>query len=301
MAFYTAGTFPARYWGGLFVAYHSVQFPAQRGIWFIPYTNGRPSGPPEMFLQRTGGGKTNRFLGLAVNPYDGSLMVSDDQDGRIYQVRYSGTAPVPPTPEPVPQPRPGVAAPGAANALPGPARYFPETNFRLTGAFLQYWFWNGGLARYGFPISAPFLEQQADGKPYLVQYTERARLEYHPENRGGAYEVLLGRLGADLVAGRSDASFQPAAPAAGATFLAATRHNLSGPIGNYWAQAGGLPIFGYPLSEAFTETSPTDGKPYLVQYFERARLEYHPEHAGTAAEIQLGLLGVQAYQARYGR
>jgi len=35
-----------------------------------------------------------------------------------------------------------------------------------------------------------------------------------------------------------------------------------------------------------------------VQYFERARLELHPELAGTAYEIQLGQLGVLALQAK---
>ena len=157
------------------------------------------------------------------------------------------------------------------------------------------------MARFGYPISPPLTEQLADGQRYTVQYTQRARLEYHPANRGGAYEVLLGRLGADLVTGRSEAPFQTATAVPGATFVAATGHNLSGPIGAYWAQNGGLPVFGYPLSEAFMERSATDGQTYQVQYFERARLEYHPEHAGTADAIQLGLLGVQAQQTRYGR
>ena len=301
MAFYTGGSFPARYWGGLFVAYHSVQYPAQRGIWFVPFSNGQPSGPPELFLQRTAAGKTNRFLGLAVNPYDGSLLVSDDQEGRIYQVRYTGPAPSGASAVAAPPAVAGKAAQQPAADLPGAVRRFPETGYTLAGPFLQYWFWNGGLARFGYPISPPLTERLADGQTYTVQYTQRARLEYHPANRGGAYEVLLGRLGADLVTGRNEAPFQAATAAPGATFVAATGHNLSGPIGAYWAQNGGLPVFGYPLSEAFMERSATDSQTYQVQYFERARLEYHPEHAGTAEAIQLGLLGVQAQRDRYGR
>jgi hypothetical protein len=38
-----------------------------------------------------------------------------------------------------------------------------------------------------------------DGKQYRVQDFERRRLEYHPENRGTPFEVLLGRLGAEQV------------------------------------------------------------------------------------------------------
>jgi hypothetical protein len=227
-------------------------------------------------------------------------MVSDDREGRIFQVVYTGPPPAPIPPAAAPPAAPGKPQPVMAARLPGFARRFPETNHTLNGAFLQFWFWNGGLARYGFPISDPMTEKLADGKTYTVQYTQRARLEYHPENRGSPYEVLLGRLGADLVAGRTESAFQPANPQPGAQFVTETRHNLSGPIADYWRRNGGVPVFGYPLSEVFTEVSPTDGKPYQVQYFERNRLEYHPENAGTPIEVLLGLLGVQCYQARYG-
>lgn len=55
-----------------------------------------------------------------------------------------------------------------------------------------------------------------------------------------------------------------------------------------WEQNGGLPTFGYPLSEEFQEGDrPT-------QYFERAVLTYFPEHANTPFEVQLVQLGRQA-------
>src|SRR5438270_5835803 len=54
---------------------------------------------------------------------------------------------------------------------------------------------------------------------------------------------------------------------------------------SYYDSHGGLPIFGYPLTDTETEGG------FKVQYLERARLEYHPEHAGTPYEVQLGLLG----------
>ena len=57
------------------------------------------------------------------------------------------------------------------------------------------------------------------------------------------------------------------------------------------AARGGLAVFGYPLTEEFAEVSAEDGQPYTVQYFERARFEHHPEHAGTAYEVLLGHLG----------
>jgi peptide/nickel transport system substrate-binding protein len=71
-----------------------------------------------------------------------------------------------------------------------------------------------------------------------------------------------------------------------------TRHTLSGALLDYWHGYGGLPQFGFPLSEPFTETSRADGKPYTVQYFERARMELHPEKPGPYS-VELGLLGVE--------
>ncbi len=68
----------------------------------------------------------------------------------------------------------------------------------------------------------------------------------------------------------------------------------------YWTGHGGLPVFGLPRSEAFDERNAADGKVYKVQYFERNRLEYHPENAGTKFEMLLGLLGVEQFRTTYG-
>ena len=60
----------------------------------------------------------------------------------------------------------------------------------------------------------------------------------------------------------------------------------------FWLAKGGLPIFGYPISEARNEVNPSDNKEYLVQYFERNRFEYHPEF-DEENEVLLGLLGAE--------
>ena len=67
---------------------------------------------------------------------------------------------------------------------------------------------------------------------------------------------------------------------------------------NSGCQNGQLPVFGYPISEEFSEVNAIDGRPYLVQYFERARFEYHPEHAGTPYQVLLGQLGDEYARAR---
>jgi subtilisin family serine protease len=81
-------------------------------------------------------------------------------------------------------------------------------------------------------------------------------------------------------------------------YFDAVGHTLKGPFLNFWRQRGGLAVFGYPLSEEFSELSATDGKLYTVQYFERNRFEYHPEFAGTPNEVLMGLLGVDSTKGR---
>lgn len=83
--------------------------------------------------------------------------------------------------------------------------YFRETQHSLsnspqTGPFLTYWQQNGGLAQFGFPISEPLREISKDNnREYVVQYFERQRFEFHPEQNDVRFRVLLGRLGAELV------------------------------------------------------------------------------------------------------
>ncbi len=299
MAFYTGSSFPPSYWGGVFVAQHSIQYPNNRAIAFVPFKDGKPSGSPQTF---TSTGDT--WVGIAVDPYDGSLFASQDRTGTIYRISYTGAAPVPvPAAGPAPTAVSGKPAPQLTAQLPGLSRCFSETNKCLRGTILNYWFQHGGVQQFGLPVTNELTEKLADGKSYTVQYTERARFEYHSENQGTQYEVLLGRLGADLAAPRANEQpFQPVPPCGSCDLLyfEQTKHAIGKELTAYWQTHGGIPVFGYPLSEAFDEKSQTDGKTYLVQYFERNRLEYHPENKGTQYEVLLGLLGVQTYQTRYG-
>ncbi|NWJ46784.1 MAG: hypothetical protein HXX08_12970 [Chloroflexi bacterium] len=67
----------------------------------------------------------------------------------------------------------------------------------------------------------------------------------------------------------------------GAVYFPETGHNLRNSFKAYWEANGGLSIYGYPISEEFYEVNPDDGNNYVVQYFERARFEWHPENSGT--------------------
>ncbi|HET6260669.1 MAG TPA: hypothetical protein VFG99_00335, partial [Chloroflexia bacterium] len=170
------------------------------------------------------------------------------------------------------------------------------TGFRVANRFSGYWQRYGGLASFGYPISGERMEKSAtDGKEYVVQWFERARFEYHPENAGTPYEVLLGLLGTQITVGRTFARSQPFQSSQTDLYFPETGHGLRGRFREHWASTGGLFLYGYPISEEIREVSPTDGKEYTVQYFERARFELHPEHAAPF-DVLLGLLGRQLYK-----
>ena len=187
--------------------------------------------------------------------------------------------------------------PQGAIRLTGGEQCFAETGHCLRGVFRGYWAANGGITRFGLPITDELTEGGL-----TVLYTERARFEFHPENRGTDNVVLLGLLGKELTVGREKEKPFQRTPAQGniaTVYFDQTGHNLAAIFGSYWQANGGLAVYGYPISEAFEEKSATDGKTYLVQYFERNRFEYHPE-LPAAYQVSLGLLGKQAYQKLYG-
>jgi glucose/arabinose dehydrogenase/mono/diheme cytochrome c family protein len=100
LAIYSGKLFPDAYRGGAFIAFHGswnrAPFP-QGGynIVFQPLADGKASAPYEVFADGFAGGveepgqALHRPSGLAVGP-DGSLYISDDQNGRIWRVTYQG-------------------------------------------------------------------------------------------------------------------------------------------------------------------------------------------------------------------
>ncbi len=72
-----------------------------------------------------------------------------------------------------------------------------------------------------------------------------------------------------------------------------TGHNACQGFLAYWQHFGGVQVFGYPLTEEFTYVDPTTGKPTTMQYFERARFEWHPGSAPARYDVELGLLGAE--------
>lgn len=164
--------------------------------------------------------------------------------------------------------------------------YFPQTGHYLSYGFLDYWRHYGDLAQFGYPLTEEFTDPNTG---YTEQYFERAVFEWHPDAPSG-WQIQLRRLGAEAVAGREkDPAFLPIYSAGpGCEYFSQTRHQICGHFLSYWESNGALPIYGYPLSEAFVEGN------YTVQYFERARFEWHPQNQGTPYAVLLGLLGSDA-------
>ncbi len=166
---------------------------------------------------------------------------------------------------------------------------FAETNQCVADPFLSYWRDHGGLAINGFPITGRIEQQLEDGKRYTVQYFERVRMEWHPENQP-PYDVLLGAFGRLLYLTNPAQPLANAAPRQpGAVYDEATGHNLSDRFFTYWLVNGNLAQFGHPISEELVEVL-ENGQPYTVQYFERARFEHHPENA-PPYDVLLGQFG----------
>src|SRR3954454_25012755 len=203
------------------------------------------------------------------------------------------------------------AAPGAPGDVPDTrppfqSQYFPDTQHAALNSFLTFWKRTpNALFVLGNPISQPFIEESFTnpGEYYRVQYFERAILEEHPENAGSQYYILGRLLANQIVQSRAgEAPFQPVGDSGDGTFDDATSHTLRNspaPFRSFWQKNGGIAVFGRPKSEQFQEVNQADGKTYWVQYFERQRMEWHPDEPQPQYRVLLGLLGNEARDAKH--
>jgi len=204
----------------------------------------------------------------------------------------------------------GIGKPSAMSSVGGCAS-FPQTGQELCGRLKVFWEINGGLPVFGYPKSPMRVEvNAADGRAYWTQWFERNRLEIHPENER-PYHVLLGLLGVERLRQQGiqwETHFPTENPRPGCIYFSETGHNVcnqSGSLGfrSFWMNHGlaGIPddhgnslaLFGLPISDAHVETIQTSTGTWtgLVQWFERARFEWHPEIADDNYKVLLGLLG----------
>lgn len=83
----------------------------------------------------------------------------------------------------------------------------------------------------------------------------------------------------------------------GVAYFDVVAHTLRGEFRSYWESNGGLPVFGYPLSEEFSERNLDLEADFTTQYFERERFEWHPDQS-PPYRVLLGRLGAELLQAQ---
>ncbi|MHB8646836.1 MAG: TolB family protein [Thermomicrobiales bacterium] len=175
-----------------------------------------------------------------------------------------------------------------APTVPEPdALYFKETGHYIKYGFKEFWQSHGSLAYFGYPITEEFPDVAPDGQQVTVQYFERSKLEFVKATG----VTRIGLVGTELT---RDRGFNPIAPfpdTADRRYFKETGHSLASGFKKYWDDTNGLNTFGFPISEEITENG------LDVQYFERGRLEYHPELA-EGKRITLGRLGEELLEAR---
>jgi hypothetical protein len=163
----------------------------------------------------------------------------------------------------------------------GKCEYF-ETGHYVCDEFLEFFKARGGLEIFGYPLTEAFDDPE---KKLWVQYFQRARMEWHPYNPA-PYNIQLGLLIDELgyIFPQIDKDERPTFNSSVHHYFPETGHVVSYAFLTYFREKGGVDIFGYPRSEFMYE----DG--YLVQYFQRGRMEWHPE-AASGSQMRLTNIG----------
>ena len=249
-----------------------------------------------------------------VNANYGSALAQVSTEPMHHAVVADAPAPLPapsaiaaaPVAAPAPAPAPAPAAPAPAPVAPrvpsvtdpvpakAGARYFGETGHNVEGVFLTHFESRGGIGRFGFPRTEATVENGL-----RVQWFERGRMEHHPQHAGTPYEVQLTLLGDTLTTALRP--FPTAPVPCGTTpncrYFPETQHIVHGAFLEYFENNGGLEAFGYPISELFRDFNDDgSGRAYTMQWFQRARMELHPEVGPRV--ILLGLLGLEELDNR---
>ena len=145
-------------------------------------------------------------------------------------------------------------------------RLFEQTNQVVSGAFLRYWdAAPNPVLLFGYPIS-PELPHPIR-QNVQIQFFQRARMEYDPTLPAGQ-QVTLAPLGAwNYKTPGIPADF----PLNNCITFDQSTYSVCYAFRQFYEANEGETYFGLPISQAQWEDN------RLVQYFERARMEWRPE------------------------
>ncbi|MEA3350299.1 MAG: hypothetical protein U9Q82_06740 [Chloroflexota bacterium] len=166
----------------------------------------------------------------------------------------------------------------------GDSLFFPETGHWVTNEFLEkYNSVPNNRELFGLPITDVIVDEDTG---LLIQYFEKARFELHP-GASPELRVQLTPLGEYLYSQGEVLPIPPNFPSC--RHFPETDHKVCYAFLDFFEANGGVLQFGYPLSGFETH----DG--WIVQYFQRARFEWHPErHAGE--QVVLSNLGTRFFR-----
>lgn len=164
-------------------------------------------------------------------------------------------------------------------------RYFPETGHWVANEFLlKYEDILNPTTLYGAPITEAFV----DSFGIKVQYFEKVRFELDPSLPLGI-QVKLSPLG-EFLYQENQVLAVPSNSRACRSF-AEINHTVCYAFLDFFEANGGVSQFGYPVSGFEIH----DG--WIVQYFQKARFEWHPENQ-PGQWVTLSNLGVRYFYDR---
>ena len=142
-------------------------------------------------------------------------------------------------------------------------KFFSETGHNVKGDFLKFYSGNtNAIFLYGYPLTEEFKNKNG----LLVQYFQRARFEYHADLAEGQ-RVTTTALGRETYESTGALN---AANSFACRAYTETGFSVCFAFLEFFDQYGGVSQFGYPISAfEYHENK-------LVQYFEKARLEWQP-------------------------
>ena len=166
--------------------------------------------------------------------------------------------------------------------------FMPETGHNVHGVFLAYYRAHNGAESFGAPLTEAMWERDR-----IVQYFERARLEFHPEDPE-LYRVQLGMLGGQYSITDLPIKSQAIPPANNPNFryFPDSGQMISFAIKEYFDKSGGIDVLGYPVSGLRFESGS------FVQYFQKQRLVWNPAEA-SANKVRPSPVGRVALDRNY--
>jgi hypothetical protein len=152
-------------------------------------------------------------------------------------------------------------------AQTGRELYFPETGHKVTGEFLDaYLAVENPLLLYGYPITEAFMDPVM-GK--MVQYFQRTRFELHPE-MPPELRVKRTPLGAYIYE-PGNLLPTPSENSNACKYFPESGYPVCYAFLDFFEANGSVAQFGYPISNFESHED------RIVQYFQLARMEWHPE------------------------